>query len=148
MAKSGTSLQRTRRTSSALAGLNNHSVDSAEGEGGSLEVPESSKRLKANDGSARPAPVPSHSPSPSLSPVPSSPLPLEEEESKPGTLVQDAQPEVKALDICPVCHNVPEAQRKRISTSQENWVACEQCEQWFHWYGFLCLHIIRVWPDK
>lgn len=131
MAKMGTSPLRSRRASSGVAALNNHSIESTEGEEESLEVASSSKKLKGNDGTARPAPLASKSPS--LSPVPSSsPLPMEEE-LKPVVPAEDSLPEVRAQDICPICSNVPEVQRKRDSNSEENWVACEQCEQWFHW---------------
>lgn len=142
MAKAATSPQRSRRASSGIPGPSNHSIESAEGEEESFEVTASSKKLKGNDGLARPAPPASKSPS--LSPVPSSSPLSQPEELPPAGPVQQAaiqQPEVvKALDICPVCYNVPEAQRKRDSTSQENWVACEQCEQWYHWCVAFPIH--------
>lgn len=152
MAKTGTSPLRSRRASSKLPLALNHSIESAAGEEESFEVSSTSKRVKGNDGAARPAPLASKSPS--LSPVPSSSPSPPPEESKPAlpTLPEllklpqpqpDPQPEVTkqtstALDTCPVCYNVPEEQRKRNSTSaKEEWVACEQCEQWFHWQVIL-----------
>lgn len=56
-----------------------------------------------------------------------------EEEDKQEKQADKEEEQHTALDICPVCHNVPEEQRKRKSTSKESWVACERCEQWFHW---------------
>lgn len=142
MAKTGTSPLRSRRASSKLPLALNHSIESAEGEEESFEVSSTSKRVKGNDGAARPAPLASKSPS--LSPVPSSSPSPPPEESKPALpTLPDPQPEVTkqastALDTCPVCYNVPEEQRKRNSTSaKEEWVACEQCEQWFHWQVIL-----------
>jgi hypothetical protein len=117
----------------------NHSLESVDGEDESLEVTSSNKKFKSTR-------LPSSSPE--LSPVPSTPPQQEPEELKPVVVVAAAaaQPEPEpavekqqqqrdpTLDICPICLNVPEEQRKRNSLSQESWVACEQCEQWFHWW--------------